>query len=174
MIHGKKIMKLIGRYAGLLSLLLSAGITCADENKNNLLLTGTLVEPPACTLNGGNTVEVSFGEQIGIKKVEQGIYRQSVDLGLDCESSDLGWQLTLMWTGNAAGFDSENATIRSEEQAGLGVKMYAGAQPLELNTVLKVNSNTLPDLEAVLVQQEGSELDEGSFKARGTFRIEYQ
>ncbi len=154
------------------ALLISSDIALAQEN--HLLLTGTLMEPPPCTLNGGNTVEVSFGEQVGIRKVMQGIYRQTVDLGLECDSNNHGWQLTLTWTGNAAGFDSANATIRSEEQANLGVKMYADGQPLQLNTQLKVNGNTLPLLEAVLVQEEGAELEEGDFVARGFFRVEYQ
>ena len=150
------------------------GINPGHASENNLVLTGTLLEPPSCTLKGENTVEVSFGEQIGIKKVAQGIYRQPVDLGLECDSHNQGWQLTLRWAGNAAGFDSANATIRSEEQASLGVKMYAAGQPLALNTVLKINGDTLPLLEAVLVQEEGTELEEGDFFARGSFLAEFQ
>lgn len=166
-------MKMFTQITGILLLLLTEG-SFALANENNLILRGVLAEPPPCTLNGGNTVDVSFGERIGIRKVEQGIYRQTVDLGLECDNDNLSWQLTLRWTGNSAGFDSEHATVRTEEQASLGVKMYAAGQPLELNAVMKVNGNTLPLLEAVLVQEEGAELDEGEFTARGSFLAEFQ
>lgn len=155
-------------------LLMLARENIASAGENNLVLRGTLVEPPSCTLTGKNKVEISFGEQIGIKKVAQEIYRQPVDLGLECDRGNLGWQLTLKWTGNKAAFDSENATIRSDGQASLGVKMYAAGQPMALDSVLKVNGNSLPTLEAVLVQEEGAELEDGDFFAHASFLAEFQ
>ncbi|MGN8010269.1 fimbrial protein [Enterobacter sp. 22325] len=166
-------MKILRKITFVIIIIIAGGNpACADEN--NLVLRGTLVEPPSCIITGKNKVEISFGEQIGIKKVAQGIYRQPVDLGLECDSGNLSWQLTLKWTGNIAGFDSDNATIRSDEQASLGVKMYAAGQPLALNSVLKVNGNSLPPLEAVLVQEEGVELKEGNFTAHASFLAEFQ
>ena len=87
--------------------------TRADEN--NLELKGTLVVPPACTLNGDNTLYVSFGDNIGINKVASGIYREPVNPGLVCEESYLSWSLVLTVTGTAAAFDSEKATVVSTE-----------------------------------------------------------
>ncbi len=145
----------------------------ADEDKN-LELKGTLVTPPPCSLNGDNTVSVNFGEKISIRKVASGIYRQPVDLDVQCEESNLAWQMTLTYTGDPATFDSDNASVVSAQQADLGVKLYADNQPLKLDTLVKLNGNVLPQLEAVLVQKVGSELSEGAFTARATLKVAYE
>lgn len=145
------------------------------EGAENLELKGTLITPPPCTLNGGNTIGVHFGDRIGINKVASGIYRQPVNAGLVCEPGTASWQLTLTWTGNPADFDTtDHATVVSEQQAVLGVKLYADGKPLALDEALAVGGTTMPALEAVLVQAPDSELDDGPFTARATLRAEYQ
>lgn len=147
----------------------------ADEAEGNLELKGVLITPPPCTLNGGNTIGVHFGDRVGIKKVASGIYRQPVDPGLECEPGTESWQLTLSWTGTPADFDgTDRATVVSEQQAILGVKLYADGKPLALDEALPVNADAMPALEAVLVQAPDSELEEGAFTARATLRAEYQ
>ncbi len=140
----------------------------------NLELKGTLVTPPPCSLNGDNTVYVPFGDKVSIRKIADGIYRQPVALDLVCEESNLAWQLTLTYTGTPATFDTDDASVVSAQQADLGVKLYAGNQPLALDTPLKISGTTLPQLEAVLVQRPGSELAEGEFTARATLRVAYE
>ncbi|PNF13481.1 hypothetical protein A6J71_00120 [Enterobacter cancerogenus] len=146
---------------------------CAADAQN-LELKGTLVTPPPCSLNGDNTVYVPFGDKISIRKVADGIYRQPVTLDLQCEESSLAWQLTLTYTGIPATFDTEDASVVSAQQADLGVKLFAGNQPLALDTPLKISGTTLPPLEAVLVQKPGSELKEGAFTANATLRVAYE
>jgi len=149
----------------------------ADDGpgRENLELKGTLITPPPCTLNGDNTLEVHFGDRLGIKKVASGIYRQPVNPGLSCEPGVSSWQLTLSWSGTPADFDgADNATVVSAQQAALGVKLYADGQPLALNEKLAISASAMPELEAVLVQAPDTELEDGPFTARGTFRAEYQ
>ncbi|TQI79105.1 type 1 fimbria pilin [Serratia fonticola] len=148
-------------------------VASADDDPQNLVLHGTLITPPPCRLNGGNTLLVSFGDKVGIKKVASGIYRKPVDLDLDCDATTAAWQLSLTYTGMPVTFDTDNATVRTAERAVLGVKIFANGQPLKLNEPLKINNLTMPALEAVLVQAPGSDLDDGAFTARATFRAEY-
>ncbi|HGM5490596.1 TPA: fimbrial protein [Serratia fonticola] len=148
-------------------------VASADDDPKNLILHGTLITPPPCTLNGGNTLRVSFGDKVGIKKVASGIYRRPVVLDLVCETTTAAWQLSLTYTGTPVSFDTDNATVRSAEFPALGVKIFANGQPLKLNEPLKINNLTMPTLEAVLVQEPGSELGEGEFTARATFKAEY-
>lgn len=156
--------------------ILIAIVWCAHlrAGDNNLLLKGTLVVPPSCSLNGGNTLYVRFGDNIGINKVPAGIYREVVDPGLECDETNLAWNLVLTVTGIPAAFDSENATVVSADQENLGVKLYVNSAPFVLDTPLKVNGQTMPLIEAVLVQREGAELDDGDFTARATLRAEFQ
>ena len=155
-----------------ISLFLLPAITCAADPEN-LEFIGTLVEPPACTISEGGPVYINFGD-VRIKKVVDGNYRKSVPLTLKCEDSSLAWQLKLSVRGNPAGFDVDNATVVTSEQANLGIKIYQNGQPFKLGEAINVNSLTLPDIEALLVQRDGVDLTEGPFTATATLRAEYQ
>lgn len=151
----------------------AGGLWAATEgDTTTITVSGTLVEPPVCTLNGDKPLYVSFGDSIGIKKIVSGIYRKPVEPSLECDDSSLGWQMTLTVTGIAAGFDPDKATVVSAEQANLGVKLYAGGAPFTLDTPLKINGQTLPQIEAVLVKREDATLDDGKFTANATLRVE--
>ncbi|MDM3379283.1 fimbrial protein [Citrobacter sp. Cb003] len=146
----------------------------SSSRANNLELYGTLVEPPFCSISGGNTISVSFGNNVGVKKVSSGIYRQPIPISITCGSSNnLTWQLMLSVSGNPVTFDSDNATIRTIQQAALGVKLYQNGQVFKLNDAIQINAANLPTLEAVLVQQNGIELAEGFFSATATLHAEY-
>lgn len=150
---------------------------CGQANAadpENLEFKGTLVTPPPCSIDNDGTVMTDFGDKVGIRKVASGIYREPVNITLHCEENTLAWQLQLSVTGNAAGFDPENATVVTPQQADLGVKLLLGGSPFELGKAVKVNAAELPKLEAQLVQRPGAELSEGAFTAQATLRAEYQ
>ncbi len=172
MARGNTMMQLT-RYVPflLVSLMMTPSVQAADPE--NLEFIGTLVTPPSCSINEDGTVYVNF-DDVRIKKVAEGRYRETVPLTLKCEDSSLAWQLRLSVRGNAAGFDADNATVVTAEQANLGVKMYQNGQPFKLDEAINVNSATLPRIEAVLVQRNGVELTEGAFSATATLRAEYQ
>lgn len=151
-----------------------AGSAVGGEEPLNLEFTGTLVTPPACSLNENGTIAVSFGDKVGIRKVPTGVYREPVALTVQCDETSLAWQLMLSVTGNPAGFDSDGATVVTAEQAALGVKLYLAGKPFVLDKPVKVNSDTPWQLEALLVQQEDSLLEEGPFTAQAILRAEYQ
>lgn len=162
----------------LVSLIALAGLAAwgqaQAEDPQNLEFRGTLVTPPPCSINNDGTIRTSFGDRVGIRKVASGIYREPVDLNLQCEDNTLSWQLMLSVTGNAASFDVDNATVVTPQQADLGVKLILGGSPFELGKQVKVNGTDLPKLEALLVQREGAELQEGDFTAQATLKAEYQ
>lgn len=162
----------------LVSLLALAGLSACDEVRAeapvNLEFRGTLVSPPPCVIDNDGTIMTNFGERVGIRKVASGIYREDISLTLNCEHGAQAWQLMLTVTGNAAGFDVDNATVVSVQQADLGVKLLLGGKPFELDRPVKVNATALSKLEAVLVQRDEAELSEGDFTAQATLRADYQ
>lgn len=161
------------RRTGMFILLAGASAAFASE-ENNLALIGTLVTPPPCTLNGGDTVYVEFGDKVSIRKVASGAYRQPVPLDIVCEESNQAWQMTLSYSGTPALFDGDNATVVSPQQADLGIKLYVNNQPFRLNTKINLNGNALPELDAVLVQRADSTLSEGGFSAKATLQVAYE
>lgn len=155
-------------------LLVSAvGVTAAlAAGEADMTFRGTLIEPPPCTINDGNQIDVDFGERVGIHKVNGTNYRQALNYQIICENSgDNGWALTLSLSGAPAGFDKD-ALLSSKEN--LGIRIYQNDQPFTPNSTLKIDLNSPPRLEAVPVKSDASTLTEGAFEAWATLRADYQ
>lgn len=55
----------------------------------NLLFTGTLVTPPACTVSDkGGRINVDFATNIAIEKIDGDQYRQMIPYQIDCPGND--------------------------------------------------------------------------------------
>ncbi|HBE7741849.1 TPA: fimbrial protein [Escherichia coli] len=140
----------------------------------NVNISGVIISKPSCTISDSETIEVNFGSGIGVNKIDGGGYRQTIPYTVICDDNTDSLQLTLKYTGNAADFDTDNATIRSAEQSDLGVKIYQNGAPFELDKNINININSVPVLEALLVKRDEATLLEGEFNATATLYAEYQ
>lgn len=144
----------------------------AKDGEAGMTFHGTLIEPPPCTINDGNRVEVDFGDRVGINKVDGENYRQMMNYQITCaEAASGSWALTLSLSGSAAGFDSEALLT---DKANLGIRVYQNDQPFTPNSTLKIDQANPPRLEAVPVKNAGATLREGAFEAWATLRADYQ
>ncbi|HEJ7239682.1 fimbrial protein [Serratia marcescens] len=153
---------------------LTAGITPvqAKDGEADMTFHGTLIEPPPCTINDGNQVEVDFDDKVGINKVDGENYRKQLNYQITCDNAVGGnWALTLSLSGSAAGFDSDALLT---DKAGLGIRVYQNDKPFTPNSVLKINLANPPRLEAVPIKQAGAKLTEGAFEAWATLRADYE
>ncbi|MGF6191421.1 fimbrial protein [Serratia sp. 2723] len=153
---------------------LMAGITPAQarDGEADMTFHGTLIEPPPCTINDGNQVDIDFGERVGINKVDGVNYRQPLNYQITCDKAVGGsWALTLSLSGSAAGFDSEALLT---DKTDLGIRVYQNDKPFTPNSTLKINLDSLPRLEAVPIKQAGATLTEGVFEAWATLRADYE
>lgn len=133
---------------------------------------GTLIEPPPCTINDGNRVDVDFGERVGINKVDGVNYRQVMNYQIVCDSASSGsWALTLSLTGAAAGFDEKALQTNKTD---LGIRIYQNDKPFTPGSTLDIDISNPPRLEAVPVKREGVTLTEGVFESWATLRADYQ
>lgn len=80
-----------------LLLLLCAGCGAVLAAEDDITFHGTLMSPPACSISGGQTIEVQFRDLI-IDSIDGNYGRQEVDYELSCESDvrDPEWNMTLM------------------------------------------------------------------------------
>lgn len=140
----------------------------------NVNISGVIISKPSCTISDSETIEVNFGSGIGVNKIDGGGYRQTIPYTVICDDNTDSLQLTLKYTGNAADFDTDNATVRSAEQSDLGVKIYQNGSPFELDKNINININSVPVLEALLVKRDEATLSEGEFNATATLHAEYQ
>ncbi|MCU1729157.1 fimbrial protein [Pseudomonas sp. 7P_10.2_Bac1] len=158
-----KLCKLLSLYA-----LCSLGISTSASA--NLAFSGTLVEPPVCTINNGNTITIDF-KDVGINKVDGVNYREAVNYTISCAGSTLPWEMVLTVRGTATTFDP--AAVQSNV-ADLGIHMLQDGRAFNLNTPMVINPQAPPVLEAVPVKLLGSSLRAGAFNAAATLLAEYQ
>lgn len=150
------------------------GITSVALAEGDVEMTfhGSLIEPPPCTINDGNRVDVNFGERLGINKVDGVNYRQMINYQIVCEDAVSGsWALTLSLNGASAGFDE---LALNTNKTDLGIRIYQNDKPFKPGSKLEIDLSSPPRLEAVPIKREGSTLIEGSFESWATLRADYQ
>ncbi|MBK5439592.1 fimbrial protein [Pseudomonas sp. TH32] len=136
----------------------------------NVTFTGTLNEPPPCTIDSGSTIEVDFGD-VGTKRVDGVKYRRTVGYTIRCGPSTLPWLLRLSINGTATTFDNSAVQTSVPE---LGIRLFQNNLPFRLNTPLDITLSSPPTLEVVPVKQPGSVLAPARFTAVATLLAEYQ
>lgn len=137
-----------------------------------MVLYGTLNEPPACTINNGQTVEVNFGERVGVSKVDGKNYLQRIEYGITCEQGGGGSGVTLGLTlsGPVSGFDAAALQTNIPD---LAIRILQDGQPLELNKRIDIVMYRPPVLQAVPVKRTGAELPSGAFNVTATLLADY-
>lgn len=136
----------------------------------NLTFSGTLNEPPPCTIDAGNTIEVDFGD-VGVKRVDGVKYRKGVPYTINCGAATLPWELKLSINGTPAAFDG--AAVQTNVPA-LGIRIFQNNVPFPLNTPMDIVLSSPPVLEVVPVKQAGATLAPARFAAVATLLAEYQ
>ena len=136
----------------------------------NLTFSGTLNEPPPCTIDAGNTIAVDFGD-VGVKRVDGVKYRRGVAYTISCGPATLPWELKLSVNGTPTPYDA--SAVQTNVPA-LGIRVYQNNVPFPLNTRLDISLPTPPVLEVVPVKQPGATLVPARFAAVATLLAEYE
>ncbi|CNH21890.1 minor pili exported protein [Yersinia massiliensis] len=149
-------------------LALSSTLTYADD----MLFTGTLITPAPCVISGGDTLDVPFGENLGVNKIDGINYTRAVPYTAVCSSpvgsAELG--ITIV-SGAVTTFDP--AAIQTNTP-NLGIRILKNGSAFTLNTRIPYDQSNPPVLQAVPVQAPGATLSEGSFEATATLLVDYQ
>ncbi len=164
------------KYSMLLALALVLPAIEASAGVATVSLTGTLLMTPSCKVTSADNrrIEVSFGDSVGISRVDGVQYRQPLNYHISCDNSKpakTGLVLTLK--GDIASFDTSKAALQTSVK-GLGIRILQNGSPMVINQPIKVTPTALPALEAVLVKQSDVTLQEGPFDAVATLMAEYQ
>ena len=131
---------------------------------------GTVVAPPACTLNNNQVIEVQFGN-VGISKADGKQIVKTLDYNLKCSGADASKALKMRLYGTA-GFDGSVLATSTED---LAIRFYRNGEP-----VIPGEWFTLPNpanslvLTASPVSRPGSTPVEGSFQASATLMVTFQ
>jgi len=152
------------------ALLALCSIGLCSAASANLTFSGTLNEPPPCTIDAGNTIEVDFGD-VGVKRVDGVNYRKGLAYTISCGPATLPWELKLSVNGTPTPYDA--SAVQTNVPA-LGIRVYQNNVPFPLNTRLDISLPSPPVLEVVPVKQPGATLAPARFAAVATLLAEYE
>lgn len=142
------------------------------QSHTDVMYSGTLIDAPPCTINGGQPVELDFGE-VGVNKVNGENYQQPFTLTYECEGTST--DKALRYLGAVTAFDK--AAVQSNIPE-FGIRLQH--QKNGVTTAFEVGSTlAIPSYQgssqfiATPVKNAGVELQEGAFTAAATLQLEY-
>ncbi|HGM7047718.1 MULTISPECIES: fimbrial protein [Serratia] len=135
----------------------------------NVTVSGTVIDPP-CVINGNAPINVNFGNDILIGRIDGNAYEQPIPYTLDC-SAATAKTLKLQLKGAGATFDS---TVLGTSKADLGIELRSNRSKLPVNSWENFTDPARPALSAVLVKNSGGTLTGGAFTATSTLLVDYQ
>uniref|UniRef100_A0A8H9YNN4 Fimbrial protein n=1 Tax=Pseudomonas tritici TaxID=2745518 RepID=A0A8H9YNN4_9PSED len=132
---------------------------------------GTLVAPP-CTISNGKTIDVVFGNNLGVNKIDGNNYKQPVNYTVECEAGYSANSLAItVDTTVPTAFDGSAVNT---DKTGLGIRILVEGQPVTFaQRRAVVNPASPPKIEAVPVQDPAVKLEVGAFEATMTLRADY-
>lgn len=129
----------------------------------------TVIEPPSCTINDDNVIEVDFGE-VMTTRVDGDAYRRAINYYVRCSGLTSN-ALTLQFQGAGTAFDGGALQTNVSD---LGIALYRDRERLPLNQALNFTYPDVPVLYAAPVKRPGATLSGGKFTAGATLRVDYQ
>jgi type 1 fimbria pilin len=135
--------------------------------------TGKVIEGPPCVINNGQVIEVNFGDDLLITRIDGVNYSKTINYTLDCREAGNN-AIRMQIKGPAASFDGDVLASVERPELGVAIKL-ANIMVLPVNNWLNLeSSSTKPALTAVPVKAPNSELRPGRFSAGATMLFEYQ
>lgn len=151
----------------LLVLLLPSSLMAAE----NMQFHGTLVAPP-CSISDDQIIEVAFGDNLGVDKIDGTNYKQPVKYTVDCKAGYAVNNLAIVIDTTAATLFDPSAI--QTDKPGLGIRILVDGVAATFAKQIAVNDPASPPvIEAVPVQEQSVTLSEGAFDATMTLRTDY-
>ncbi|HEA3131732.1 TPA: fimbrial protein [Aeromonas hydrophila] len=137
---------------------------------NNLLpvtVKGTVRVAPTCVINNGDPISVSFGNEVRIDRIDEGIYLQSIFFNETC-SGDVTTRRYKFDATKTAG----NSIVATNYDK-LGVEILANNVPINIGDWIDVSADDYMSFTARLVTlPTGAPLSAGTFNANATLIME--
>ncbi|MGN8010271.1 fimbrial protein [Enterobacter sp. 22325] len=159
---------------GVLALLCMSSVVYAvqEGDYSVMAITGTLVDTPECTINDNNQIDIDFGEDVIISRID-GLNYKNTPLVYHLECNSLAKNtLRMIVKGPPASFDK---TLIGTDVEGLGIRVFLyDTVPIEQGTTIGFKYGEIVKLSVAPVLQNGITLRAQPFRGTGTMVIEYQ
>lgn len=134
-------------------------------------ITGYVLAPPPCKINGDNVIKVDF-EEVMSTRIDGVAYSKPINYNIECDKRPTE-QMKMTLVGDPAGFDPTRA-VRTNIP-GLGVGFTYNGSRLRLNQEVKFVYPNAPQFHAMPVRDMSKVLNIGGpFQAGVTIKLDYQ
>lgn len=165
----------VARLLSVLSLLCGVfGFSPARAATTTVTVSGVLVAAPECTVNGNNQIDVDFGDDVLIGRIDGSSYKKTALVYSMLCDDPISTSMKLSITAaSGAGFGTGLIGVGKE---GLGIRLFNGTSPINAGDYVNFtyDGSTLPSLYAVPVAEDISTLSAGAFSGSATMVIDYQ
>ncbi|MGP3070585.1 fimbrial protein [Serratia nevei] len=145
--------------------LLYSTYSCAAD----ITIKVAVLEQPSCVINGERPIEVDFGDDVIVNRVDGRNYSRPIGYTLNCGGGS--GKLKMQLRGSSAAFDSQ---LLQTSNGDLGIALLRDGNRVAPNSWMNFNYGDVPILTAVPVKRPGSVLKGGLFTAGATMLIAYQ
>lgn len=129
----------------------------------------TVLAPP-CVINENNLIDVDFGSEVVVSKVDEHIYVKPVNFDFNC-SDNVATDFKFQIEGTGSSFDKN---ILRTNNKNLGVRFLSNNNEIDINKWVDFNINSKPQITALLIQNPKSDLAAGDFSTGATLKVDYQ
>lgn len=146
----------------------------AEGDTTTVTVTGVLVAAPECTVNGNNQIDVDFGDDVLIGRIDGSTYKKTALVYSMLCDDPVSTSMKLSVNAAAdAGFGTGLIGVGKE---GLGIRLFNGTSPINAGDAVNFtyDGSSLPSLYAVPVAENISTLSAGGFSGSATMVIDYQ
>lgn len=133
-------------------------------------ITGTLVDTPECVVNGNDIVDIDFGNDVLISRINSGNYKKQIAYSAICGAVAQNG-LTITIRGKDAGFGSG---LLGAGKEGLGIRLYEDTNIVSAGEEIQFDYPNFPNLYAELVKDDKSTMSTGEFLGSATMVIGFQ
>ncbi len=157
-------------------MLLGASAVCssavsAKESSIAVSFSGMLVDAAACSIEANQPIQVSFGNQVVVEKIDGLEYQQAIAFRLNCSQLN-STAMRLRIQGSAT--QIAGRTVLDAGKNGLGIALYRNRSNMSPNVWYSFTYPNPPTLTAAPIKNSTANLELGSFAMTATLTIEYQ
>lgn len=140
----------------------------------NLTIRGVLEDAPECVINGNNKIDVDFGDDVYISKID-GVNYKKTQLIYNLICNDILSTSLKFGVKSTSGEGFDTGLIGTNKK-GLAIRLYTDDSVLNTGEYVDFTytGSTVPAIYAVPISDLSSTLDEGEFIGSGILVIEYQ
>ncbi|EKN3345447.1 exotoxin [Yersinia ruckeri] len=131
-------------------------------------ITGIILAPPPCVINGNKDISVDFGNRVMTKLVNGVNYLQEINYSVTCNNAPSN-SMRMQIEGDSAGFTTK-ALKTTNVNLGVEILINGNNQSGWFNFTYP----SMPKLEAVPIKRSGSTLTTGPFMGIATLIVEYR